>query len=94
MVGEAGLSASRSNWAALCHEIFGPCGTPHERSKHVRLVGQLADALCGRPRPGAAEPASTDGEEESAGSRSERTGIAFAIDCTDPPTAVWSQATS
>ena len=28
---------------------------------------------------------------ESAGSKSERTGIAFAVDCTEPPTGVLSQ---
>ena len=67
MVEEAGLAARRGDWVALCSDLFGPCGTPAERAKHVRLVGQIADALCGRPRPGARESDANGGEEDAEG---------------------------
>ena len=56
LVAEAQLTAARSDWGALCREVFGPCRTLQERAKHVRLIGYLGDALCGRPPASPAEP--------------------------------------
>ena len=65
LVRAAGLEAVRSDWGALCRALFGPCGEPSARAAHVRLVGQLADAICGRPPPrGAAGEGRAEEQED------------------------------
>ena len=46
---EAGLGGFSGEWSSLRAALFGPCSSPSERARHVRLVGKIADALCGRP---------------------------------------------